>query len=46
MEPGFKLLSARDFDPNAPGYKTRPVRKKTRTGCLPCKAKKVKVLEL
>ena len=39
----FQVLSASNFDPANPAYKKRPVHKKTRAGCLSCKAKKVKV---
>jgi hypothetical protein len=40
---GFQVLSLNDFDGGVRDYKKRKVHKKTRSGCLTCKAKKVKV---
>jgi hypothetical protein len=40
---GFHVLSLNDFDPRVRDYKKRKVHKKTKSGCLTCKAKKVKV---
>lgn len=42
-KPGFQVLSLNDFDPRVRDYKKRKVHKKTKSGCLTCKAKKVKV---
>lgn len=38
----FRVLSAHDFDPSIRGSK-RKIYRKTKSGCLTCKAKKVKV---
>jgi hypothetical protein len=40
---GFQVLSLSDFDPRVRDYKKRKAHKKTKAGCLACKAKKVKV---
>jgi hypothetical protein len=40
---GFQVLSLNYFDPRVRDYKKRKVHKKTKSGCLTCKAKKVKV---
>ena len=43
VKPGFQVLSLNYFDPRVRDYKKRKVHKKTKSGCLTCKAKKVKV---
>lgn len=39
----FQVLSLNDFDPRVRDYKKRKMHKKTKSGCLTCKEKKVKV---
>ncbi|KAI9849758.1 MAG: hypothetical protein M1838_006259 [Thelocarpon superellum] len=38
----FRVLSLNDADPRVREYKKRKVHEKTKSGCLPCKAKRVK----
>ena len=40
---GFQVLSFNDFDPRIRDYKRRKAHRKTKDGCLTCKAKRVKV---
>lgn len=39
----FRTLSASDFDPKTRGLRNRKVVVKSKSGCRPCKLKKVKV---
>jgi hypothetical protein len=43
VKTGFQVLSLNGFDPRVRDYKKRELHKKTKSGCLTCKAKKVKV---
>ncbi|KAH7024970.1 uncharacterized protein B0I36DRAFT_332319 [Microdochium trichocladiopsis] len=38
----FRVLSTKDFDPEIPGYRRRVKHAKSTTGCIMCKAKRVK----
>jgi len=40
---GFQILSLNGFDLRVRDYKKRKEHKKTKSGCLTCKVKKVKV---
>jgi len=42
-QPGYQVLSLSEFDSKLRDYKKRKSHKKTTSGCLACKAKRVKV---